>query len=66
MESCSHLITTLDGCLKHLQTLLSWSEKGNLFVKEEHGPDELFTACGEINQHCFYGRNLGFQVKAAR
>lgn len=49
-------------CLSHLQNLLSWSEKGNLFAKEEHRPDELFLRCGEIGQHCFYGRNMGFQV----
>lgn len=54
-------MTTLDGCLDHLQTLLDWSEDGNLFVGDEHSPDELFSQCGEINQHCFYGRNLGFQ-----
>lgn len=63
VESCSHLLTSLDVCLSHLQNLLCWSEKGNLFANEEHRPDELFLKCGEIGQHCFYGRNLGFQVK---
>ncbi|XP_018571617.1 hormone-sensitive lipase isoform X2 [Anoplophora glabripennis] len=61
VESCSHLLTSLDICLKHLETLLTWSDKGNLFVREEHTPEELLTKCGEINQHCFYGRHLGFQ-----
>lgn len=63
VESCSHLLTSLDICLQHLETLLTWSDEGNLFVREEHTPEELLTKCGEINQHCFYGRHLGFQVK---
>ncbi|KAJ8937288.1 hypothetical protein NQ318_020338 [Aromia moschata] len=61
VECCSHLLTSLDGCLTHLQTLLTWCDKGNLFVREEHTPEELLKKYGEINQHCFYGRNLGFQ-----
>ncbi|KAJ8966873.1 hypothetical protein NQ314_003267 [Rhamnusium bicolor] len=62
VESSSHLLTSLNGCLIHLETLLTWSDKGNLFATEEHTPEELLTTCGEINQHCFYGRNLGFQL----
>uniref|UniRef100_A0A6P7FJU3 Hormone-sensitive lipase isoform X2 n=1 Tax=Diabrotica virgifera virgifera TaxID=50390 RepID=A0A6P7FJU3_DIAVI len=61
VESCSHLLTSLDSCLTHLGTIMSWSERGSLFVNEDCPLGDLFSKYGEINQHCFYGRNLGFQ-----
>ncbi|CAH0560948.1 unnamed protein product [Brassicogethes aeneus] len=61
VESVSHLITSLDTCLKHLETLLSWSSNGNLFPDEVHSPVELLSHCEDINQYCFYGRSMGFQ-----
>ncbi|KAK9876534.1 hypothetical protein WA026_013907 [Henosepilachna vigintioctopunctata] len=61
IESCSHLLSSLDVCLKHLETMLEWSVDGNLFPNEDHSPDELLTYAEDINQYCFYGRCLGFQ-----
>ncbi|XP_057651044.1 hormone-sensitive lipase isoform X2 [Diorhabda carinulata] len=61
IESCSHLMNSLDSCLTQLQTIMSLCTDGNLFVGEDYPLDELFTQYGEINQHCFYGRHLGFQ-----
>ncbi|KAG5869222.1 hypothetical protein JTB14_017442 [Gonioctena quinquepunctata] len=61
VESCSHLIVSLNGCLEHIKTMLLWSEKGNLFIQEDFSLEELILKFGQINQHCFYGRNLGFQ-----
>ncbi|XP_072383529.1 hormone-sensitive lipase isoform X2 [Diabrotica undecimpunctata] len=61
VESCSHLLTSLDSCLTHLGTIMSWSDRGSLFVNEDCPLGDLFSKYGEINQHCFYGRNLGFQ-----
>nr|CAH7726017.1 unnamed protein product [Callosobruchus chinensis] len=60
VEGCAHLLSSLDCCLSHLFTLMSWSKKGQLFMDESHTPEDLFKQCGEINQHCFYGRHLGF------
>lgn len=61
MECFSHLISSLDTCLKHLETLLSWSSDGSLFPDESHSPVELLSHCEDINQYCFYGRCMGFQ-----
>lgn len=61
VESCSHLLTSIDGCVTQLGTLLTWSNSGDLFVNEDCPLPELIQKYGEINQHCFYGRNLGFQ-----
>ncbi|EFA02512.1 hormone-sensitive lipase [Tribolium castaneum] len=61
VESCAHLIASLDTCFKHLETLISWSSAGNLFPDEEHSPQELLSNYEDINQYCFYGRCMGFQ-----
>lgn len=61
IESCSHLFASLDTCLIHLETLLSWSSEGNLFPNEEHSPQTLISKCEDVNQYCFYGRSMGFQ-----
>ncbi|RZC40443.1 hormone-sensitive lipase [Asbolus verrucosus] len=61
VESCAHLIASLDTCFKHLETLLSWSTAGNLFPDGERSPQELLSNYEDINQYCFYGRCLGFQ-----
>ncbi|XP_045480729.1 hormone-sensitive lipase [Harmonia axyridis] len=61
IESCSHLLASLDTCFTHLETMMSWSEEGNLFPSEERSPDELISYADSINRYCFYGRNVGFQ-----
>ncbi|ENN72419.1 hormone-sensitive lipase isoform X2 [Dendroctonus ponderosae] len=60
IESCSHLLSSLEVCFKNLQTILSWSKDGNLFVQDRPF-EELISVCQDINQYCFYGRSLGFQ-----
>ncbi|CAG9766982.1 unnamed protein product [Ceutorhynchus assimilis] len=60
IESCSHLMSSLDTCFKHLQTLMSWSHNGSLFV-EDRPLEDLISVCKDVNQYCFYGRCLGFQ-----
>lgn len=62
VESCGQLLASLGTCLHHLQTLLSWATPGELFPSEPHSPKELFSQADMINQYCFYGRCLGFQV----
>lgn len=67
MEACSQLIASLCTCLKHLQTLYSWSEETNdekpsLFIGDNHNLNEILNKIDTINQYCFYGRCLGFQV----
>ncbi|CAG9859565.1 unnamed protein product [Phyllotreta striolata] len=61
VESCSHLLTSIEGCLNQLESHLCWSDPGDLFVRDDCPLHELLAKYGEINQHCFYGRNLGFQ-----
>lgn len=63
VESCGQLLASLGTCLHHLQTLLSWAAPGELFPTDEHSPEELFSQADTINQYCFYGRCLGFQVR---
>lgn len=36
--------------------------KLSLFTSENHTIQEVFGQMGNINQYCFYGRCLGFQV----
>ncbi|XP_066257180.1 hormone-sensitive lipase isoform X3 [Euwallacea similis] len=60
IESCSHMLSSLEVCFKHLQTILSWSTAGNLFI-EDRPVEDLVSVCQDINQYCFYGRSLGFQ-----
>lgn len=36
--------------------------KLSLFSSNEHTPQELLNQAESINQYCFYGRCLGFQV----
>lgn len=62
MEACSHVLASLGVCLQHLTTLVTWSEPGDLFPDEKHSPAELLARAQNINQYCFYGRCLGFQV----
>ncbi|XP_060532409.1 hormone-sensitive lipase isoform X2 [Cylas formicarius] len=60
IETCSHLISSLDTCFGHLQTMMSWMSDGNLFP-EHKSMDEMISVCRGINQYCFYGRCVGFQ-----
>jgi hormone-sensitive lipase len=62
VEACSHVLASLGTCLEHLVTLIDWSETGNLFPDDKHSPAELLARAQNINQYCFYGRCLGFQV----
>lgn len=62
VESCGQLLASLGTCLHHLHTLLGWAPPGELFPTELHTPEELFAQADTINQYCFYGRCLGFQV----
>lgn len=55
-------MASLGTCLQHLVTLIDWSESGNLFPDDKHSPAELLARAQNINQYCFYGRCLGFQV----
>lgn len=41
---------------------MEWSEPGELFPAGDHSPQELLAKAESINQYCFYGRCLGFQV----
>lgn len=63
IEACGHVMASLGTCLQHLKTLLSWSDSGDLFPAELHSPEELLLQAENINQYCFYGRCLGFQVR---
>lgn len=63
IESCAHLFASLSSCFDHLVTLISWNNEGELFPKEDHTPEEILAQSDTINQYCFYGRCLGFQVK---
>lgn len=63
MESCSYLLASLDSCLTHLETIIEWSTDGGLFPSKECSPDELIDYANSINRYCFYGRNVGFQVR---
>jgi Hormone-sensitive lipase (HSL) N-terminus. len=48
--------------MTHLQTLMTSSKEGQLFLDEQHSPEELLKHAEGINMYCFYGRCLGFQV----
>ncbi|XP_044730297.1 hormone-sensitive lipase [Chrysoperla carnea] len=61
IESCSHLLASLQQCLEYLRTLSKWSSVGELFPRENHTPYDLLSTQTHINQYCFYGRCLGFQ-----
>jgi hypothetical protein len=42
---------------------MSWTEDGSLFPKTHHSAIEVLTSDSSyINQYCFYGRCVGFQV----
>lgn len=68
IEACAQLLASLYTCLQHLKTLYTWSTevisdgKLSLFPSESYTIQELFNQMGDINQYCFYGRCLGFQV----
>lgn len=67
IEAYSQLMASLCTCLQHLKTLYSWREnmdngEYSLFASDEHNAHELLSKAENINQYCFYGRCLGFQV----
>lgn len=61
VEVCAQLIASLGVCIKHVKTIKSWCKNGDLFPQENVSPDDIWTRTQDINQYCFYGRNLGFQ-----
>ncbi|KAG8307188.1 hypothetical protein J6590_028462 [Homalodisca vitripennis] len=61
VETCSQALSSLCVILTHLKTLISWSDPGCLFPKDERSPQELLTDSPGFNQICFYGTCLGFQ-----
>lgn len=63
IESCAHLFASLDACFSHLEKLVTVSEKGDLFPKDDYPQEEILLSSENINQYCFYGRCLGFQVR---
>ncbi|XP_030747220.1 hormone-sensitive lipase isoform X2 [Sitophilus oryzae] len=60
LESCAQLMSSLCTCFKHLETMMSWSEDGNIF-SENRSMEDMISVCQNVNQYCFYGRLLGFQ-----
>lgn len=62
IENCCQLLENISTCLQHLITLTKWCPFGELFPSAEHSPEELLNQAESINQYCFYGRCLGFQV----
>jgi hypothetical protein len=63
VEACSHLLASIGTCMSYLQTLISWSTEGQLFLDEQHSTEDLLKHVEGINMYCFYGRCLGFQVQ---
>lgn len=63
IESCSHVFASLSSCFQHLETMMLWNNEGDLFPKEEHPPEEILAQSESVNQYCFYGQCLGFQVR---
>lgn len=61
VDTCSQVIASLKTLLTLLKILISWSEPGQLYPKDEHTPDELLAQADQVNQFCFYGSCLGFQ-----
>lgn len=57
------MFASLSSCFEHLVTLISWNNEGELFPREDHPPEQILAQSDSINQYCFYGRCLGFQVK---
>ena len=63
IDACLHLMASLSTCLEHLQTLLTWSNPGELFPRDDaDSSEELLKKAENINLYPFYGRCLGFQV----
>lgn len=59
---CTEVLTSLTTLLTHLKTMISWSKSGELFPGDDHTPEELLSQGESLNQCCFYGSCLGFQV----
>ena len=62
VDTCSQVFASLKTLLTLLKILMSWSEPGHLYPKDKHTPDELLAQADKVNQVCFYGSCLGFQV----
>jgi hypothetical protein len=58
-------LASLCTCLQHIKTLYLWQEPAedeHTLFRENHTAQELLNQAENINQYCFYGRCLGFQV----
>lgn len=67
IEACSQLLVSLQTFLQYLKILYSWSTevmsdgKLSLFILDRNA-QEFLNWAENINQYCFYGRCIGFQV----
>lgn len=67
IEACSQLMVSLKTFLQYLKILYTWSTevmsdgKLSLFIMD-HSAQEFIHWTENINQYCFYGRCIGFQV----
>ncbi|XP_072166376.1 hormone-sensitive lipase-like [Diadema setosum] len=62
LESYGKVLGQLRVILAYAQKLVAYSERGNLFPKnDEHFPDNVMLEIQALDRECFYGRCLGFQ-----
>ncbi|KAF5285296.1 hypothetical protein FQA39_LY04395 [Lamprigera yunnana] len=59
IEASANLMSSLHTYGNNLNDLSSWHKEDELFFIDL--PDELLTRAKDLDQHPFYGRNLGFQ-----
>jgi hormone-sensitive lipase len=68
LEAYVTTLGQLRACLVYVKKLPEWSEEGSLFANEDRlmdqTADELMMEVESLNQECFYGRCLGFQVSS--
>lgn len=58
----SQILISLEQIFENLIKIHSNSENGNLYSKDKSWDNLLTRASKVVNQYCFYGRFLGFQV----
>ncbi|KRT79495.1 hypothetical protein AMK59_6970 [Oryctes borbonicus] len=66
VESCAHLFASLSTCLSIAEIIKDNCPSGELFPNEKMSNEEQLTLLGhmgKVDQYCFYGRCLGFQVR---
>lgn len=65
VESCAHLFASLGTCMNIVEDIKDICTNDELFPNEHMTIEEQLTLLGhidKIDQYCFYGRCLGFQV----